>query len=337
MVILGHAKFTSSPLTLSYKINDIVIYSDLGVKIFFFLSGFLITTLLIKEHISKNTIDIRLFFIKRVLRIFPVLYLYLVVLFAFDQFFDLKINTINFLSAAFFFTNFVNSKDIWFTIHTWSLSVEEQFYILWPTIFLIFNRKISFFCVSLILIIPFLRIFWHFNPNLTNITLKPFLDPAETLFSGALLATLCFKGAISSNQKIWKVRGLCYMVIGIYIILTFMFRSGMGSAITIPFRSLITNCLIGLIILHSLINRGSTLFLFLNHKIIAKIGILSYSLYLWQQLFIVPTDFYNGKILWTFFPINLILTFTTAYISYHCFEVHFLNLKNKLISKSNKV
>lgn len=65
-----------------------------------------------------------------------------------------------------------------------------------------------------------------------------------------------------------------------------------------------------------------------------QIGLISYSLYLWQQLFLVPSDLYIGKVIWSIFPLNIFFSFVTAYISYHYFEVYFLSLKKKF--KSNE-
>ncbi|RZL38593.1 MAG: acyltransferase, partial [Pedobacter sp.] len=68
LVILGHAKLTVSEGSFYYQFVETFIYAELGVRIFFVLSGFLITTLLIKEHINKGRINIKRFFIRRTLR-----------------------------------------------------------------------------------------------------------------------------------------------------------------------------------------------------------------------------------------------------------------------------
>ncbi|KQN30873.1 hypothetical protein ASE92_19235 [Pedobacter sp. Leaf41] len=87
MVILGHFMLTLEPGSIIHTILKLTAIGGLGVKIFFVLSGFLITTLLIKEKIKYTRINLKKFFIRRVLRIIPVLYLYLIVIFFVNHFF----------------------------------------------------------------------------------------------------------------------------------------------------------------------------------------------------------------------------------------------------------
>lgn len=117
MVVLGHAKLTVSSTSLYYKFAEIFIYAELGVRIFFVLSGFLITSLLIKEFITNGKINIKHFFIKRVLRIFPVLYLYLVVVFILNQIFDLGLISDHFIGPIFYINNFSFFSGTWLTGH----------------------------------------------------------------------------------------------------------------------------------------------------------------------------------------------------------------------------
>ncbi|HMC86217.1 MAG TPA: acyltransferase family protein, partial [Chitinophagaceae bacterium] len=108
---------------------------QLGVKLFFVISGFLITTLLIKEKIKTNTINLKKFYIRRFLRIFPVFYLFLIVIIVLNFVLHLAIPWYIFLTAALYLTNFFIYQTHWTMVHFWSLSVEEQYYLVWPALF----------------------------------------------------------------------------------------------------------------------------------------------------------------------------------------------------------
>ena len=117
----------------------------IGVDLFFALSGFLITTLLLQERRDTGAIRLGHFWVRRFLRLMPAYYAYVGLLLVWmwlepgalfahgDQSPALFV-----LSLLFYFVNFVNEVDIWdhhwFSIHLWSLSLEEQFYLLWPVI-----------------------------------------------------------------------------------------------------------------------------------------------------------------------------------------------------------
>ena len=334
MVVIGHASSTINNQSLLYKLIDLFIYANLGVKIFFFLSGFLITTLLIKEYIKFGKINIKFFFIKRILRIFPVLYLFIIVLIIINAIFKLEISFDNFLAAALLYSNFKMQSGGWFTGHIWSLSVEEQFYLIWPFLFVFMHNKLYQFCITVILIVPCLRVYWYFYPNNFQVTLGPFLSYAETIFSGSFTAILSFKNFISSSSKIWSVKWLSIIAILILIFLNFLIRNGIAGIFILPLHSTINNLLLVFLMINTLINTKTLLYKVLNHKVMVQIGIISYSLYLWQQLFIVPMDVYADKVHWSIFPLNILFSLVTAYISYHYFEVYFLNHKKKF--KSNK-
>jgi peptidoglycan/LPS O-acetylase OafA/YrhL len=121
----------------------------IGVDMFFVLSGFLITTLLIQEFDDSGSINLKNFYVRRVLRLAPALIVLLLSL-CLVSFFALdaqkaKSNYIDALISLFYFSNWARALDIHppdFIAHTWSLSIEEQFYILWPCS-LFFMLKLS--------------------------------------------------------------------------------------------------------------------------------------------------------------------------------------------------
>ncbi len=129
VVILGH-KWSTIP-------------ADLGVSIFFVLSGFLITLLLIREMDRTGRVSLSQFYLRRTLRIFPAYYCFLVVSF----FADFILGDVRFLEmggwALTYLVNYFNATNghpSTSVAHAWSLAVEEQFYLLWPMLFIGLSR-----------------------------------------------------------------------------------------------------------------------------------------------------------------------------------------------------
>jgi peptidoglycan/LPS O-acetylase OafA/YrhL len=123
----------------------------IGVDIFFVLSGFLITGILLNEFGQSGTISLRNFYARRALRLFPALYTFVAVVSVYAVFFDrgnLSIVLHNALSIVLYYFNWVRNADLPLGVHIygvfghlWSLSVEEQFYLVWPVLLLVCLRS----------------------------------------------------------------------------------------------------------------------------------------------------------------------------------------------------
>ena len=156
--------------------SGVFIESDTGVHIFFVLSGFLITTLLIKEKLKSGDISLKHFYIRRVLRILPVAYLFLLVLIILNACLHLQIQWIDFIASFLFFKN-LSLRNEPYTAHLWSLAAEEQFYILFP--FLLSYNINRYFIIALIIVVgvPVISIMGNYhvsflfvNPSVAFIT-----------------------------------------------------------------------------------------------------------------------------------------------------------------------
>lgn len=119
----------------------------LGVDIFFALSGFLITSLLLQEIESTGRINFTRFYVRRSLRLLPalitVVLFALVVALSVGSLANLGLTRLRLLSIAFYFTNWVKAyqgPETWFLGHFWSLAIEEQFYLCWPLMLVIAKR-----------------------------------------------------------------------------------------------------------------------------------------------------------------------------------------------------
>jgi len=129
------------------------------MDVFFTMSGYLITSLLINDYQRRGRIDLKKFYKRRFMRLYPALVAMLVCLLIVAWFFssEFKMRMIDAAVAFFYISDYwraYNGPGLWYTAHTWSLSVEEQFYLLWPLTFLVLLRYfgMSWKTVSVILI-----------------------------------------------------------------------------------------------------------------------------------------------------------------------------------------
>ena len=128
MVLCGHSQFVNY---YSPKWNPVLYWLDgPGVLCFFVISGFLITWLLLVENDHRGRISLKHFYIRRALRILPVYYTFLLTVAVLQYFTPYSQNYMEWIGNLTFTQNFIESPHT--TGHLWSLSVEEQFYLLWP-------------------------------------------------------------------------------------------------------------------------------------------------------------------------------------------------------------
>jgi peptidoglycan/LPS O-acetylase OafA/YrhL len=115
-----------------------------GVTMFFTLSGFLITSLMLEEHDAMGRVSLRAFYRRRVLRLLPALLVFLQAMLIAWRFIGPGAATpVDVLLALSYFGNWFSAAgfDLHGVAHTWSLAVEEQFYIAWPIVFVLLSRR----------------------------------------------------------------------------------------------------------------------------------------------------------------------------------------------------
>lgn len=307
--------------------------SNAGVHLFFVISGFIITTLLLKEKIENGNISLKYFYIRRALRILPVAYLFLLVLVILNIIFKLHLKVFDFAGAALFFKNLpVNSS--YYTAHFWSLAVEEQFYLTFS--FLLVLSTDYYFTISLliIIIVPAAAIAGNYFPDtfgkliFIRLCMYAFWKGPVMILVGSVFATALFKGIISL-KKWWQ---------NYYLSMLLLFIAITIRAVTFVFyRKYISEYLFALLIgfiITIMLSGRSLLSDILSSRILVKIGILSYSLYIWQQLFVGPNAWQPwmrsliGSPLWEMIALKLLIVFAVALISY-TFEKQFLKMKNR--------
>jgi peptidoglycan/LPS O-acetylase OafA/YrhL len=314
----------------------IFVDGNFGVNVFFVISGFLITTLLMAEENKYGAISLKNFYIRRIFRIFPAYFFVLFVYLILQLFSVLYFTRQSWLSSIFYYKYFVRGDTE--TAHFWSLSVEEHFYLVWPLIFLLFRRTRAYFAFGIILLVLICRTFAYYNilhiPILGDWAF--IFQRVDAIMIGCLFAMYRYKLS-SWMDKCMSLKFLPLFLLVLFINSRYLvdwngqygFHLGfllvpLGIGLSV---GTLTNLLIAIVMLFS-INYKTGWYRFLNLPAMNYIGRLSYSLYLWQQLFIMSDKL--GVL--NKFPLSLICGILAALISYYFVELPFLRLKSNFHS-----
>jgi peptidoglycan/LPS O-acetylase OafA/YrhL len=315
-VLLGHLSGTRGFPNLQIEpfIGD---YANLGVVMFFVISGFLITTLLVEEYQQFESISLRLFYARRVLRLFPAFLMYVLFLVTMQRLGTIRLNPGDLLAAMTYTVNFRRGNS-WYIGHLWSLSVEEQFYLLWPAALVVTGcRRAIWVAGAMMLISPVARLLAVQH----NVPSSIFPCVADSLACGCLLALLGDRLRLQA----WYTRLIAspYFV-PVAVVLILLCSRLRVYLIGIVFGVCVINILMSAIV-HRCILTRSKMSDFLAAPVLVGVGVLSYSLYLWQQLFL------NRSASWAIcqFPLNLALAMLAASASYYLVERPLNRLRRK--------
>ena len=265
----------------------------LGVDIFFVISGYLITSLILKELNSTGKFNFIYFYERRVRRILPVFLLVMLVSLPFAWMFLLPLDLIDFSKTILYSLGFSSNFYFFFSgtqyggthellkpfLHAWSLSVEEQYYVFFPIIcYCIFKYFKTFFLP--ILIIGFLISLFlaQWTSNNMDPLLSFYMLPTRgwELLAGSILSYLEIKKSIQLNYKFFnKILPILGLSI---IILSFIFFDK-----ELHYPSFFTIASIfGICLLIWFSNKDEFITKILSSKYFVGIGLISYSLYLWH-------------------------------------------------------
>ena len=256
----------------------------LGVRTFFVLSGYLITTLLIREATRTGTVNLRRFYLRRALRIMPAYYAFLLALGVATVLGAVAIPASSFVSAATYTSNYFAT--VYPVGHSWSLAVEEQFYILWPGALAALGLRRGFRLAAAVLVIgPVCRVAalqlgnaWPNNPTFS------FECVADALATGCLLAryrdrlaTLGWYRALSG-----KLGGAVWPAVVVVLAWTNVSHPMFAAAIGIT----LINFFIAGAVDWCMRNPAGLVGRVLNARPVVYVGVLSYAIYLVQQPFL---------------------------------------------------
>jgi peptidoglycan/LPS O-acetylase OafA/YrhL len=219
LVVLGHlGKSGHAPLIFkSY-------YTDLGVELFFVISGYLITTILLKEHQRTSTISLRDFYVRRAYRIFPAAFVFmsLAVAVYWSHF-----RWYNVVGGFLYLSNFDATRP-WIFGQLWSLGVEEQFYVLWPSVLKRWYKQRTIILASVTLLAPVGQsVLYLLKVPGGNYGAWP--GVASTLAVGCLLAIF--------SPVLPKIGPWAAVVMSSILILTPLFAANSASEMLLPARS----------------------------------------------------------------------------------------------------
>lgn len=324
LVILAHTMLNSAPFSFApyLKIQQFIIKSSvLGVYIFFALSGFLITYLILVERHTKGSFNLQRFWLRRICRIVPLVYVYLAFLLAFGAIAFPLITYKEVLPVGLFYYNcYVTASGYtsWFLTHLWSLSIEMQFYLAWSLILSAthcrFTLRLALWgALSFAAIRGYLAIHGYHGNTICG----------DTLLWGAFFGTVYFDKDGRSILKTCLSPAALPGLLALQASVIYFQPTG---------YLCIEALLFGLLVSGTLVNASHLCFRWMEWSLLLWLGRISYSIYIWQEVFTAP-----GRVgshagwgrLFTL-PISLIWILPVAWISFELIELPFMRLGSRL-------
>ena len=315
-----------------------------GVDLFFTLSSYLITELLLREYAKRGTFSISAFYVRRALRIWPLYFTFLAAtVFIMPSIFPKEnFGPTYIVSFALFFGNWVCATNgLPFSVASplWSISVEEQFYFGWPLLLLLFGvHRIKQLAVALLGVALATRIFLALygveHPGVWCNTLAR-LDPIAL---GAILA-FTLRGHAPQIKTVLRLLLAGVGVAGFWLVARYLSQDGPTSIATYA-----ASALASLMLLVAFLRRDARFLQTRAFSWLIYLGRISYGLYVFHlfalaltaklafiPLLGVPVDF-KGRLVLAF-----LLTVTLATVSYIWLEQPFLKLKKRFTSLPEKL
>ena len=318
-----------------YHINSKALPSGfLGVDMFFVISGYVITASLMRDKSSNFFNFLVNFYERRIRRIFPALIFYIIVFSILISFFNpypglsLWTGLTSLLGISNYFLlqrasdYFADPNNLNVFLNTWSLGVEEQFYLLFPWIFWFSGisqktktgKSIFFISILFISIVSLMTFIFFYTKNTSLIYYS-----MPTRFWEISMGSLVFFGFNIKNKFIGNLKNfpsvICLMAISIIMLIPIAF-AGFSHILVVIFTA---------ILLLSL-KKNSLGYNFLTKKPLVKIGLISYSLYLWHWG-IISISYWTIGLHWWSIPFQLLLIYYLSLFSYQFIETPFRKLK----------
>lgn len=301
-----------------------------GVTLFFVLSGFVITRILLNTKGNKDYFS--RFYKRRILRIFPLYYLYLIVHFYIFPSLIGSGPNLDFQKEVPIYLYLQNMEWLtgWEVIgpgHFWSLAVEEHFYLFWPLIvFLVPNKRIRLLTILLIIIAIPIRL--YFIQNGIDFNHNTF-SRYDSIMIGCLIAIL----ERESNYSLPKLN-LKFLVPTLSVLLIFGGFLYIFQSHFFLFKSSIKHIVLGLffgLIIYSLItsNKRNIASRMLETKLMQYFGKISYGLYVWHMMAIDIVFLFGMENFVINLVLSIVITIAIAHLSYYYYERYFLKLKKQ--------
>ena len=313
-----------------------------GVDLFFVLSGYLITGILLRLKEQKNVgaVPLRLarsFYIRRAFRILPPFVGFLFVL---NLFFRVPWARLWYW-YAFFDANFASATHhdpVRAMVPLWSLAVEEQFYFVWPWVVFFFSQKtLKRIAFGIVVAAPVLRAIFTpaFSSQWPIYTLTPFR--ADTLACGALIALLTQDDNLwmerNHGRAAWFTRAAAAIFIMLSALHSFRWTAN-GVLFNVAGYSLLTAIFGGTVVYVLGAQRG-IVHSILSTKSLGYLGLISYTFYLYHWGVLLLLEQHTHLSLFVY-PLSFILTVLMAAISWHFFESPILRMSRLLAPEQER-
>jgi peptidoglycan/LPS O-acetylase OafA/YrhL len=294
----------------------------LGVRVFFVISGFLITALLLSEHERTRTISLKDFYIRRFYRILPAFAVFVIAMLIAEAVGAIHLGPRDVLHALTYTTNY-HYERAWQLGHIWSLSIEEQFYLLWPALLLMFHpRRAAPMAIAMIALAPLCRIAaWLWAPYRDDVIMEAYPCVMDSIAAGCLLVAA--RPWLDRQSWYTKFLGSPWF----WLVPLAVLAAELPSSVQTEYVTDITVMNLGLALCVDRFVRFPDTWSgrLLNWRPLVWIGTLSYSLYLWQEPFLDRRDPSD----WTVWPLNLGLALCFAVASFYLVEKPFLALRDR--------
>jgi peptidoglycan/LPS O-acetylase OafA/YrhL len=325
----------------------------LGVDLFFVLSGFLITTILYQEWRNTGAINLRQFYARRALRLFPALAVLVLVCCVGSMLCCSKPVVQEIRKAAcgalFYYSNWRSVRGFlqgnllltWnVLLHTWSLSVEEQFYLLWPLLLCgllwlkVGRRRLAALLVGGIVGVTALRVYLY--PTWRLLLYFRSDARADGLLVGCLAALLYCWGILPQR----RVARVCLQAAAVAALVVLCWQCRLHLDLRRPFLYYGGFTLVAVetavVLLAVLAGPPQVLSWLLEFPVLVWIGRVSYGMYLWHfPIMTVGNTVLGSRLPWQWVStVNVTATFLAAALSFYGIERPFLRLKDRLQRKT---
>lgn len=304
----------------------------LGVDFFFILSGFLITTLLLREADATGRISMRNFYLRRILRIVPVYFFVVTGISTYYVLIKGRSDLAELVPFYYLFLSNFLTHDIPLLTITWSLSVEEQYYLLCPMVLALMPRK---WLVPTCLVLIALNVaskmgLLGIDPvaagpllfRLPNATYAP-------IILGSLVAILLHRPDTFARAR--AIAGGRYAPVAAAVFLLAFLAFGPVDLVGLP--NLLVHCTMAFLLVSLVVHEKTVFTPFLANPVIARVGVVSYGMYLYHHLALdlvsrvtgLPAAQGNLVVLGLYF----VLTYLIAEVSFHTLEAYFRRFRPK--------
>jgi peptidoglycan/LPS O-acetylase OafA/YrhL len=318
-----------------------------GVLTFFVLSGFLITWTLLRESEGCGNVSIRDFYIRRGLRIFPAFYIFAVLHLAVTWSMNGKLSAsawADYATAFFYVANYrhaISPHQHQYLGHTWALSIEEQFYFIWPWVLSFFQRdlrRLTHILITIIVAADIYRIVLFFKFHVARTWLNFTFDSRlDHLLVGCLLAVMLKRDVLSHFWEFMTSRIWISLVIFGLIVASIALDAHYGLAYKYGVTFVIDPLLTAILLVQVIAFANTWAWGWLNWSATRYIGRISYSMFLYQGVTNYwAVHIFKDRSRFVVVAVALSLALLLGSMSYYAVELSFLRLKAKFVRGGSK-